>query len=156
MSVQRYYTVKSPLAKTDTFERLTRARFPTVSINNGLWTPLKAAVVYIQDRGFNSFPANTLKITVDKIKCTDSLGRTHAFKVPGEAGGRGGGGGGKETDWKEASLPLCYKALMPSPSEHMKPRWRPVKTSTWSPRSYGKKGDFRQSITHINLPQLTM
>ena len=148
MSVQRYYTVKSPFAKTDTFERRTGARFSKVSINNGLWTPLKAAVVYIQDRGFNSFPANTLKITVDKIKCTDSLGRTHAFKVPGGAGGG--------TDWKEASLPLCYKAPMPSSSEHMKPRWRPVKTSTWSPRSYGGKGDFRRSITHINLPQLTM
>lgn len=101
-------------SKTDTFERRTGARFSKVSINNGLWTPLKAAVVYIQDRGFNSFPANTLKITVDKIKCTDSLGRTHAFKVPGGAGGG--------TDWKEASLPLCYKAPMPSPSEHMKPK----------------------------------
>lgn len=145
MSVQRDYTVKSPLAKTDTFERRTGARFSKASINKGLWKPLKAAVVYIQDTGFKSFPANTIKISVNKIKCTDSLDRTHAFKVSG--------GGG---DWEEASLPHCYKDPMPSPSEHKTLRWRPVKTSTWPPRSYGKKGDCRQSITHINLPQLTM
>ena len=107
MSVQRYYTVKSPLAKTDTFERLTRARFSKVSINNGLRTPLKAAVVYIQDRGFNSFPANTLKITVDKIKCTDSLGRNHAFKVPGEAGGGGGKRIGRRLPFPSAIKPRC-------------------------------------------------
>ena len=137
MSVQRYYTVKSPLAKTDTFERRTGARFSKVSINNGLWTPLKAAVVYIQDGGFNSFPANTLKVSVDKIKYTGSLGRTHAFKMPG--------GGGEGTDWEEAPLPLCYKDPMPSPSVQDE-RWNqdggPLKRALDLHDLTGKKGIF--------------
>ena len=111
MSVQRYYTVKSPLAKTDTFERRTGARFSKVSINNGLWTPLKAAVVYIQDGGFNSFPANTLKVSVDKIKYTGSLGRTHAFKVPGGGDGRIG---------RRLPFPSAIKTRCPPPRYKMK------------------------------------
>ena len=41
----------------------------------------KADAVYIQDRGFNSFEDNIIKLPVDKTKWTDFLARNGAFKL---------------------------------------------------------------------------
>ena len=144
MYVQRYYAVKSPLAKTDTFERRTGARFSKVSINNGLWTPLKAAFVYIQDGGFNGFPANTLKITVDKIKCTGSLGRIPAFKVPG---GKGGGG----RIGRRLSFPSAIKPRWPPPRYIWNQDGGPLKRALDLHDLTGKRG----FSTVYNTDQLT-
>lgn len=41
----------------------------------------KDDAVYIQDRGFNSFEDNIIKLPVDKTKWTDLLARNGAFKL---------------------------------------------------------------------------
>lgn len=41
----------------------------------------KADAVYLQDRGFNSFEDNIIKLPVDKTKWTDLLARNGAFKL---------------------------------------------------------------------------
>jgi len=41
--------------------------------------PKKADAVYIQDRGFNSFEDNIIKLPVDKTKWTGLLARDGAF-----------------------------------------------------------------------------
>ena len=40
----------------------------------------KAVVVYIQERGFNSFADNMIKLSVNKTKWTGLLARIRAFR----------------------------------------------------------------------------
>ena len=52
------------------------ARFSKVPIING---PLKAVVVYMQDRSFNSFASNLMKPSVNETKWSILLARTRAL-----------------------------------------------------------------------------
>ena len=43
------------------------------------WRARKAGLVYMHDRGFNSFTSNMIKLSVNEIKWSSLLARTHAL-----------------------------------------------------------------------------
>ena len=43
------------------------------------WRARKAVLVYMHDRGFNSFASNMIKLSVNEIKWSSLLARTHAL-----------------------------------------------------------------------------
>ena len=43
------------------------------------WRARKAGLVYMHDRGFNSFASNMIKLSVNEIKWSSLLARTHAL-----------------------------------------------------------------------------
>ena len=51
------------------------ARFSKVPIDG----PVTAGLVYMHDRGFNSFASNMIKLSVNEIKWSSLLARTHAL-----------------------------------------------------------------------------
>ena len=72
--IRKFLTVKNRTEQQDKLPlAVLRAK---VSIING---PVKLLWVYMQDRGFNSFASNMIKLSVNETKWSSLLARTRAL-----------------------------------------------------------------------------